>query len=114
MSDDVVARLRNHLRDERDALLQGRLSEMGELTTRRANLAKVLQQIEVGDREALADLRREARRNHELLEAALAGVAAARKRLEDVRQAANRLETYTHGGERRNLIGGNVNVERRA
>ncbi|SNT03255.1 hypothetical protein [Tropicimonas sediminicola] len=114
MSNDVMARLRNHLSDEREALVQGRLSEMGEMTSRRAELARLLEELEVGDPEVLTALRQQARRNHELLEAAIAGIAAARKRLEDVRQAATRLETYTHGGERRNLIGGNGKVERRA
>ena len=114
MPAESVKRLMEHFRDEREVLLNGRISDLESLLARRQEMIEMLDTLQIDDPTALSEARLLARRNQKLLEASLSGIQAARERLEEVRCSATQLDTYTLRGKRLNLVAGNGGVERRA
>jgi hypothetical protein len=106
MSAERAGRLIAHLADlldrERDLLFDGRFERLEAEAAARDALAAQLggfsaEQLE-GHGVALTDLRRAAERNMRLLQAALRGAAAGRRRLEEIVEARAKLRTYDENG----------------
>jgi len=106
MFDSFTARgrIRNILkllRDEREILLKGPLSELTRLSALRDKLVEDLTNGKTELAEAdMKALHHEADRNQRLLEASLSGMSAAKTLLAEQRQTATTMGTYTDSGER--------------
>ncbi|MCB2128862.1 MAG: flagellar biosynthesis protein FlgN [Rhodobacteraceae bacterium] len=112
---DPLERLQVLLRDARGALLDGRLHALALMTEETASCLAALPEVR-GPRSAAAldALRLDANENHRLMGAALAGIRAARTRLEAIRKVRGELETYDRHGDKRRVTFGGGNLERRA
>ena len=105
MMADPVTRLERLLREERDALLMGKLEALSELADRKDRLAEAL--AHTGARfppERLRALDGAAEENARLLEAARTGLTAAHERIAAIRAGAP-LETYDAAGIRQRHAG---------
>jgi hypothetical protein len=112
---DSLARLRSLLQDERDALLGGRLHALALMVEEtEACLAALPKFAESTPAAALDALRQAANENHRLMSATLAGIRAARAKLESIRKVSSELETYDSRGEMRRITFGGGSLERRA
>lgn len=98
----VIERVIRMLAEERDLLLAGRFAELDSAASARdAQLAR-LGPLDPDSVHSLgprvAALRQAARRNADLLKAALEGAAAGQKRLAAIRDARTSLQTYDASG----------------
>lgn len=89
------------LREEREIILKGPLSDLARIAMRRDKLVEGL----IGGKSALAEadmkaLRHATDRNQILLKASLSGMRAAKTLLSEQRRAATTMGTYTDSGER--------------
>jgi hypothetical protein len=106
MSADRAGRLIGHLGEllerERDLMLDGRFERLEAEATARDRLSTQLACFDhdalAPHGEALAALRAAAERNMRLLQAALRGAAAGKRRLEEIVEARARLRTYDETG----------------
>ncbi|OIQ77653.1 hypothetical protein GALL_406500 [mine drainage metagenome] len=99
---------------ELDAIRRGELSALEDLSTRTENLLESLIAGPMPDARTLERLRAKATRNAATLAAASRGVRAARRRLAELFQAAEGLDTYDASGRRNGLGANATKVERRA
>ena len=89
------------LREEREIILKGPLSDLSRIAARRDKLAEALTSEKMVLTEAdIKALRHAADRNQSLLKASLSGMRAAKSLLTEQRQAATTMGTYTDSGER--------------
>lgn len=96
MSDtlaDVLTALRN-------AILAGDLRQLPDLVERLSALQETPPPLSLAEAQAARTL---AEANATLIRASLSGLGAARRRLDQIRQACAGLSTYDHGGKRRSL-----------
>ncbi|OYX41625.1 MAG: hypothetical protein B7Z02_14990 [Rhodobacterales bacterium 32-67-9] len=118
MPDDaktVIGSLDETFRAEAQAIRRGDFSAIGTLAERKATLVDRLMGLprgEVGS--ALARIRARASENQHLLTASLQGVRAARARIDAIRQAGIRLDTYDSSGRARTVSFGGGAIEKRA
>ena len=103
------------LDDERQALLAGELENIARLHDRKTQLIEELRQLDLKDQEKLRDLSKKVGRNQELLSSALDGIRAVARRLSDVRQAREKIETYDASGKKQSISTSiQKNLEKRA
>ena len=96
---DQQSRMLEFFDREREVLLNGPLSELQALVTKReALLAAILADADPAPEGFLRALKGKAERNGRLLLASLAGLRAAREQIEQAEQAARTLRTYTAAG----------------
>lgn len=118
MPDDVktvIGSLDELLRAEAQAVRRGDFSAIATLAERKTALVDRLMRLprrDVGA--ALARIRARATENQHLLTAAIQGVRAARARVDAIRQAGLRLDTYDSNGRARTVNFGGGEVEKRA
>ncbi len=99
----AVSTLDDLLETERAALLKGDVDRINRLVDRKeALITQVTALVDVPS-SVLAPLQEKLRRNHELIEHALAGIRAAAKRIEDMRKARETLQTYDRQGQLQDL-----------
>ena len=98
---------------ERRSLIAGNLEAVARLAEAKDALLVRLTRGEI-EREALKRLRRDLRRNNELMAAAGSGIRAALRRLRAEREGAPELTTYDRSGQVRKIGGGPGGVTRRA
>jgi flagellar biosynthesis/type III secretory pathway chaperone len=112
----VLADLDTLLGRERAALQTGDMAFLSLLAEDKLRLAQRLAGLPPGaaDAAALARLRDAARHNDRLLRAALAGLRAARARLDAARRGGPALDTYDQGGQRQSLGAAPRWLERKA
>lgn len=84
----------------RSAILVGDLRQLPALAERLSTIQEAMPPMSRNEAQAARTL---AEDNATLLRASLSGLAAARRRLEQIRQACAGLTTYDHGGKRRSL-----------
>ena len=99
---------------EHEAIRRGELSALEGLSRRTEDLLEKLIAGPAPDVEYLERLRAKAARNAATLVAAGRGVRAARRRLAELFQAAEGLDTYDANGRRNGLATNTTQVERRA
>lgn len=98
---DVLDALEDILDEEREALLRGDLEKVGRLSTRKVDLIDGVLQMSDADQQDLAPLQSKLRRNHELIEQAMAGIRAVTDRIEEIRRVRDSLQTYDRTGRLR-------------
>ncbi|GAB4387272.1 flagellar protein FlgN [Albidovulum sp.] len=116
-SDGTAERLTDFLRRERRAILAGDLPELIALAPEGARLVEAIEGHGRAAFAAAADLaaiKAQAETNRRLLEAALAGIGAARRRLAEVARARDGLDTYDRHGAAQSIDLRPGRVERRA
>ncbi|MCB2115618.1 MAG: hypothetical protein KDE00_04790 [Rhodobacteraceae bacterium] len=112
---DALESLCRLVADERGALRAGDLASLPAIASaKEALLSRLTSSPEALDLRRLARLKAEAQGLGHILQAAARGVAAARARIEAVRGAADRLDTYDARGRALNVAAGPSTVERRA
>lgn len=99
----VVGTLDDLLESERAALLKGDVDRINRLVDRKEALISQVSALTDVPASVLATLQEKLRRNHELIEHALAGIRAAAKRVEDMRKARETLQTYDRRGRLQDL-----------
>ncbi|QHQ36439.1 hypothetical protein [Algicella marina] len=117
-----LSRLRKLLGTQRQELRQGRLAALASGTQQLEALLDQIVELESkrsyrndpAFTEALAECRIAAQSNLALLEASRAGLAAARKQLQDIETAGSQLSTYTGSGLKKNIIRTEPQVEKRS
>lgn len=95
---DNVARLRDLLDRESDALTSGRLDQLATILREKQRLFEALRTSRP-EGHRWAELRARAERNQHLIEAAADGIRAAIERLERISSAKSDLVTYNRSGE---------------
>jgi hypothetical protein len=113
MSGDVGAfdALLSNLTSQRQAIRDGDLTALAPLGARAADLADIVASAPSANDDHAA-LKREAERLRQLLGAVLQGVRSARRRVQAVRAAGTRFETYDSHGHARAVILDSGKVER--
>lgn len=94
--DDPIQALTDLLAAERQAILVGDFSAIDQLYEEKEQLAQLVGQASVDVN--LAPLRSAIAHNQMLLQAAIDGVASARKRIDEVTQVQAKLKVYTPWG----------------
>jgi len=112
---DVVETLSDLLEDERAALLKGDVDRLNRLADRKEALIIQVNSLKDLPQTTLTPLQEKLRRNHTLISHALDGIRAAAKRVEDMRQARESLQTYDQRGKLQKLTArGKRAIEKRA
>lgn len=89
------------LAQERKAILNGPLSDLSEMVTKRENLLDSLMDVKTALSEVdLKSVQKEAQTNERLLKASLKGLREANRMIAEQRRAATSMGTYTNKGER--------------
>ena len=105
-SDDAdVEGIVGLLRSQRSLLLTGQLGDIPEMISSLETLEDRLNSLSL-DKEAMARLREEADRNSGVLRACISGVRSVRRRIQELRDPASVMQTYTKEGRRRSLPSG--------
>jgi len=94
--------LESFLAAEREALLNGNLSILPELSEKKSALIDALLRGDVSE-SVLQRLAQSIRKNHRLIEAARQGVNRVRRKVSDLAAIKNGQQTYGPDGLRRNL-----------
>ena len=102
--DDGVKRLALLLKDERAILLSGRLRELSHLSAKKLREFDELRKRRACSPSELKELERMTAENHQLYEAAMAGLKSASKRLQSIRETRNGFNVYTREGQSAKLL----------
>lgn len=113
MRNRQMKRLMSVLTAENSILRQGTLDALPNLTQQKELLMRDLEQLKVS-REDLAELQTAARRNAQLLSAAMAGVKEARARLGELDAVQSGLSIYTALGDKQTVAKQSTGLERKA
>lgn len=100
---DTVDSLDDLLDEERAALLDGKLDQIGRMLKRKEYLIDVLNGSDQFEIEALSDLNIKVVRNQGLLTSALEGIQSVADRLAVMRRIKNSLDTYDAQGRRKGI-----------
>jgi flagellar biosynthesis/type III secretory pathway chaperone len=100
---DTVDSLDDLLDEERTALLDGKLDQIGRMLKRKESLIDVLNGSDQFDIEALSNLNIKVVRNQGLLTSALEGIQSVADRLAAMRRIKNSLDTYDAQGRRKEI-----------
>ena len=100
---DTVDSLDDLLDEERAALLDGKLDQIGRMLKRKESLIDVLNGSDQFDIEALSNLNIKVVRNQGLLTSALEGIQSVTDRLAAMRRIKNSLDTYDARGQRKEI-----------
>lgn len=111
-SDDAAHVMLDLLERERELLLDGRVAELDRIAPEKERIAQNLQGLR--NPGLIAKLRHEAQRNAAIIDSAAKGVRAAIGRVQDIRNQAGRLNTYTPEGKRASHQMVSGTLERRA
>ena len=113
-TDDPIAALAALLEQEFTALRQADFADLDEIATDKEALLGALAAAPAPTAAALDALIVQANRNAACLQAASRGIRAARRRLAELRRAAEGLSTYDRNGRRNDAPAGRGRVEHRA
>jgi flagellar biosynthesis/type III secretory pathway chaperone len=109
MTDDSrrpeLAELDQLLDQERQALLDGHLSQIAPIMARKAALLDAVGHLRDSESAAAAALRAKAAVNQTLLDGTLQGIRSAAARLSEVRRVRRSLETYDSRGRKKTIDG---------
>ena len=99
----IVGTLAELLETERAALLKGDVDRINRLADRKETLISQVKALSDVPSSTLTPLQNKLRRNHELIEHALAGIRSAAKRVEEMRTVRDSLQTYDQKGKLNDL-----------
>ena len=112
---DTLDSLEELLEQERTALINGNLDQIGEYLNRKEELVDQLNSSDIAQPDEMADLQRKVARNQALLDNALEGIRTVARRLSTLRNIRKSLDTYDAHGERKKITAPIVSsVEKRA
>ena len=116
--DRLARRILALLQDEADAIVIGNYDKLAQISALRERLFTALEQRAARDAPddleyLILSIKREAERNRDLLQAALRGVADAKKLVARLREGRRNLGVYTESGERIRNDLGDGDLERR-
>lgn len=110
-TEERIARVVDILRLEKDVIRNAEFAALPELVSRKE---AALADLEGTPARLLVGVRQMALENQRLLDAALKGVQAVRKRLSEIRAAARSYQSYDQNGRARKIGPESGSVERRA
>ncbi|MBZ4022043.1 hypothetical protein CKO11_06180 [Rhodobacter sp. TJ_12] len=110
-TEERIAKLIDILRLEKDVI---RNAEFGALPDLVARKEAVLVELQGTPARLLMEAQNMALENQRLLDAALKGVQAVRKRLAEIREAAKSYKSYDQNGKGRSIGAAKGSIERRA
>ncbi|PTV95205.1 hypothetical protein C8J27_105151 [Rhodobacter aestuarii] len=110
-TEDRIAQLIDILRLEKDVIKNAEFGVLPDLVARKE---AVLADLEGTPAPLLAQAQAMALENQRLLDAALKGVQAVRKRLAEIREAARSYKSYDQNGKGRSIGAAKGTIERRA
>lgn len=100
---------------EREALLGGKLEQIGDLTSTKEDLIDSINALQPDERLILEMVHQKMTRNQALLNSALDGIRAVANRMADLRRVRSGLETYDRRGNKQTFgTQTSTNVEKRA
>lgn len=103
------------LESEKQALLSGKLDEIGALLERKEQAIEKLSILEHLDSTTFTILTGKMKRNQVLLDSALEGIRSVAGRLAELRRVKRSLDTYTSNGKKQSIdIGDAGKIEKRA
>ena len=112
---DTLDALEELLEQERTALINGELDQLGELLSRKVELVDKLNASEVAQPDGMIDLQGKVARNQVLLDNALEGIRTVARRLATLRSIRKSLDTYDANGKKKKITAAVVSsVEKRA
>lgn len=112
---NLIDALDNLLDRERNALLNGKLDDIGKLISAKEDLIDRINALQPDERPALDTVHRKVTRNQALLNSALDGIRAVANRMADLRRVRAGLETYDRRGNKQTFgTQTSSNVEKRA
>ncbi|MDV7144778.1 hypothetical protein R3X27_19015 [Tropicimonas sp. TH_r6] len=114
MSNETLSQFKTLLEEEKALLLSGKIESVAALEPRKQELAQRLETNSLLSSQQLADLQQKVRRNQILLEASSKGFRTASERLKEIRKVMLQLDTYTRGGDMKNIKTAHPKIERRA
>ena len=100
IAQDMIDELDALLDQERLALLEGDLEQLGRLVALKGNLIGKINTLEALERSRLAHVHDKVARNQVLLNSALEGIRAVASRMSDLRRVRQGLETYDQTGRK--------------
>lgn len=113
MSDRTIAQLRDLLTAEREALRSAAFDDLDDLAARKAQIFAALIR-EKPDRNQIAGISRQMADNQQLLASAIAGIKAARNRIEALRQVRQELTVYDQSGQMAKVAAPYPGMEKKA
>lgn len=112
---DTLESLDNLLEQERIALINGDLDQIGDFLTRKEELVNQLNAKDSTQPDEMAGLQGKVARNQALLDNALEGIRTVARRLSTLRNIRKSLDTYDANGKRKKITTPIVSsVEKRA
>ena len=112
---DTLESLDTLLEQERIALINGNLDQIGEFLTRKEELVNQLNAENSAQPGEMADLHGKVARNQTLLDNALEGIRTVARRLSTLRNIRKSLDTYDANGKKKKITAPVISsVEKRA
>ena len=99
-AQDMIDELDTLLDQERQALVDGDLEQIGRLVARKADLIGRINLLDTLERSQLAQVHDKVTRNQVLLHSAMEGIRAVASRMADLRSVRQGLETYDRAGRK--------------
>lgn len=109
----ALEELENYLDTEREVIRAARLSELQTLEKTREVVLAQMEDLP-NDTLRLQHVRKKARRNGELLQAAANGIRSAIRRIQELRRASGPISSYSAEGEPCSIGTNNCTIERKA
>lgn len=100
---------------EREALVNGKLDQLGELLERKEAIITALNSVTELERESLAHVQDKVARNQELLDSAMEGIRSVAARMAELRKVRRGLDIYDKAGRKTSFgTRGSTSLEKRA
>jgi len=114
-AQDMIDELDTLLDQERQALVEGDLEQLGRLLANKENLIGKINLIDTLERSRLSHVHDKVARNQVLLNSAMEGIRAVASRMADLRRVRQGLETYDRTGRKKRFdTQTHTSVEKRA